>query len=197
MANIFEFEGFRPVIHESSFVHPDASIIGNVIIGKNCYIGSGAAVRGDFGSIIIEDGCNIQENCIVHMFPGVEVRLQENSHVGHSATIHGASIGRDVLIGMSAVVMDEVIVGNGSIIGALSFVPSRMIIPDRKVVVGNPAKIIKDVSDEMFEWKKQGTKLYQELAARCLVSFKECEPLREIPQDRQSMSSDYKIWKSK
>ncbi|WP_054686248.1 gamma carbonic anhydrase family protein, partial [Rhodothermus marinus] len=138
MANIFEFEGFRPVIHESAFIHPNATVIGNVIIGRNVYVAAGAVIRGDWGEIIIEDGCNVQENCVIHMFPGVTVRLEESAHIGHGAIIHGARIGRNALVGMNAVVMDHAVVGAGSIVGALTLVPERMEIPERKIAVGVP-----------------------------------------------------------
>ncbi len=192
---IFEFNGYRPVVHESSFVHPQACITGNVIIGKNVYIGPGAAVRGDWGEIVIEDGCNVQENCTVHMFPGITVYLREAAHIGHGAVIHGAQIGKNVLVGMNAVVMDSVEVGEGAIIGALSFVPEGMIIPSRKIVVGNPAKIIKDVSEEMLGWKTKGTQLYQQLPAELYKTLLECEPLRSVPENRPKQQDIYKNWK--
>ena len=144
---ISQFEGFIPVVHESAFVHPQAAVTGNVIIGKDCYIGPGAALRGDWGGIVLEDGCNVQENCTIHMFPGITVVLEAGAHIGHGAVVHGARIGRNVLIGMNAVVMDRVMVGAGSIVGALTFVPEGMEIPERKVVVGNPARIVKEVSE--------------------------------------------------
>ncbi len=194
MANIFEFNGFKPVVHESAFVHPNATVTGNVIIGKNVYIGPGAAIRGDWGQIIIEDGCNVQENCTIHMFPGVTVVLEINSHIGHGAIIHGARIGRDSLVGMNAVIMDNVVVGKESIIGSLCFVPADTVIPERSVVVGSPAKVVKQVSDEMLEWKKQGTKLYQQLPEDCYRSLRPCEPLREIPVDRKEQHVNYKTW---
>ena len=87
---IYEFKGFIPVIHETAFVHPQASVLGNVTIGRNVYIGPGAAVRGDWGEILIKDGSNVQENCTIHMFPGATVILEESSHIGHGAVIHGA-----------------------------------------------------------------------------------------------------------
>src|SRR5258706_11884854 len=133
----YEFKGFKPVVHGSSFVHPLAAVTGNVIIGKNCYIGPGAALRGDWGGIVIEDGCNVQENCIIHMFPGITVLLKESAHIGHGAIIHGATVGKNVLVGMNSVVMDNVVIGDHSIVGALTFIPEGMIIPQRKVVVGN------------------------------------------------------------
>jgi phenylacetic acid degradation protein len=196
MGNIFEFNGVRPVIDESAFVHPNATITGDVIIGKDVYVGPGAAIRGDWGRIVIEDGCNVQENCTIHMFPGVTVTLQKDAHIGHGAIIHGANIGRNTLVGMNAVVMDNVTVGNECIIGALCFVPAEMNIPDRKVVVGNPAKIVKDVSDELINWKSEGTKLYQKLPKDLYESLKECQPLRQIPNDRPIYKADYKPWKN-
>ena len=194
MANIFAFEGIVPVVHESAFVHPNATVTGNVIIGRSVYIGPGAAIRGDFGAIVIEDGCNVQENCTIHMFPGVTVVLEAGAHIGHGAIVHGARIGANALIGMNAVIMDDAVVGAGSVIGALCFVPTGMQIPPRKVVVGNPAKIVKDVSDEMLAWKTEGTALYQALPARLHASLIACEPLRQLPPDRAVQDSSYTNW---
>lgn len=192
---IYEFNGFKPVVHESAFVHPLAAVTGNVIIGKDVYIGPGAAIRGDWGEIIIEDGCNVQENCTVHMFPGITITLKKNAHIGHGAIIHGANIGFNSLIGMNAVVMDNAEVGDECIVGALCFIPSEMKIPGRKVIVGNPAKIIKDVDDNMLEWKTKGTELYQALPEQLHKTLKECSPLTEIPKDRPTVESTYKTWK--
>lgn len=194
MANVFEFKGYRPVIDKTAFIHPNATVTGNVIIGKNVYVGPGAAIRGDWGQIIIEDGCNIQENCTIHMFPGTTVLLKESAHVGHGAIIHGATLGKNCLIGMNSVIMDNAIIGDECIIGALSMVPAEMLIEARKVVVGNPAKIIKDVSDEMIAWKTKGTALYQQLPLDCHQSLKECEPLRRMPAFRPKQQDDYKTW---
>ena len=191
---IYEFKGFIPVVHESSFVHPQAAVTGNVIIGKDVYIGPGAAIRGDWGGIVIEDGCNVQENCTIHMFPGVTLRLEEGAHIGHGAIIHGAQIGRNVLVGMNAVIMDHAEIGAESIIGALSFVKAETKIPPRSLVVGNPAKIIKQVSDKMIAWKTKGTKLYQSLPKSCFESLRACEPLREIPADRPAQERLFDTW---
>jgi carbonic anhydrase/acetyltransferase-like protein (isoleucine patch superfamily) len=194
---IYEFNNYKPVIHESAFIHPQATVTGDVIIGKNVYIGPGAALRGDWGQIIIENGCNVQENCTIHMFPGVAVVLKQNAHIGHGAIIHGAQIGKNVLVGMNAVIMDNAIVGDGCIVGALTFIPNDMIIPERKVVVGNPAKIVKDVSDEMLEWKTKGTEIYQQLPSQLYASLKSCEPLREIEKGRKPHEDFYKTWKNR
>ena len=191
---IYQYKNFIPVIDESSFIHPQAAVTGNVIIGKNVYIGPGAALRGDFGKIIIEDGCNVQENCTIHMFPGVTVLLKENAHIGHGAIIHGAVIGRNCMIGMNAVVMDNVILEEECIVGALSFVKADQHIPSRSLLVGNPAKIIRKISDEMIAWKTAGTKVYQQLAADMKNEWKVCEPLRESTPDNGKMDVDYKTW---
>ncbi|MBP6090451.1 MAG: transferase hexapeptide repeat family protein [Crocinitomicaceae bacterium] len=191
---IYSFNGFIPVIKQSSFIHPQASVIGNVLIGENVYVGPSAVIRGDWGQIIIEDGCNIQENCTVHMFPGTTVTLKKGAHIGHGAIIHGGTIGENCLIGMNSVIMDDVIMEAECIIGALSFVPAKMHLPKRSLAVGNPAKIIKEVSDEMITWKTQGTALYQALPADCHATMKACEPLREIEANRPSQEKMYETW---
>jgi carbonic anhydrase/acetyltransferase-like protein (isoleucine patch superfamily) len=191
---IYSFKGFIPVVHETAFVHPQAAVTGNVIIGKNVYIGPGAAIRGDWGQIIIEDNCNVQENCTVHVFPGTTMYLREMAHIGHGAIIHGADIGRNVLVGMNAVVMDRSEIGDESIIGALSFVKADTQIPRRSLVVGNPHKIIREVSDDMLKWKTEGTHVYMGLPADCHETLKACEPLREIPKDRKVQDRMYETW---
>ncbi|WP_160129469.1 acyltransferase [Kordia antarctica] len=188
---IYEFKGYIPVVHESSFVHPLAAVTGNVIIGKNCYIGPGAAIRGDWGEIILEDGVNVQENCTVHMFPGKSIVLKESAHIGHGAIIHGANIGRNVLVGMNTVIMDDAEIGDESIIGAMAFVKAKTVIPNRSLVVGNPAKVIKQVSDEMIAWKTKGTQLYQQLPKDCHETLHEVEPLREVPKNRPTQEAFY------
>jgi phenylacetic acid degradation protein len=191
---IYSFKGIIPVIHESSFIHPQAAITGNVIIGKDCYIGPGAALRGDWGQIILEDGCNVQENCTIHMFPGVTVLLKTGSHIGHGAVIHGATIGKNCLVGMNAVVMDNVVLGDECIVGALSFVKADEIFAHRSLVAGNPAKKIKEVSNEMMAWKTEGTRLYQQLPKDLFEHWEATEPLRAIPTNHPSISVQYNTW---
>jgi phenylacetic acid degradation protein len=193
---IYSFKEFTPIIHESSFIHPLAAITGNVIIGKDCYIGPGAALRGDWGQIIIEDGCNVQENCTIHMFPGVTVLLKAGSHIGHGAIVHGATIGKNCLIGMNAVVMDNVVLGDECIVGALSFVKEGEQFDNRSLIVGNPAKKIKDVTDEMISWKTEGTKLYQALPKDMFENWKVTEPLREMSGTIPVQQAGYKPRKS-
>jgi phenylacetic acid degradation protein len=191
----YEFNGVKPVIDKTAFIHPQAIVTGSVIIGKNVYIGPGTALRGDWGTIIIEDGCNVQENCTVHMFPGVTVLLKEAAHIGHGAIIHGATIGKNCLVGMNAVIMDEVELGDECIIGALSFIKQGEKFSSRSLIAGNPAKIIKEVSDEMINWKTEGTKLYQQLPAQCFQTLKPCEPLREQTEQQFIFNSNYKPFK--
>ena len=194
---IYSFNGFIPVVHPSSFVHPQACVTGNVIIGKNVYIAPNAVLRGDWGKIIIEDGCNVQENCTVHMFPGVTTLLKENAHIGHGAVIHGATIGKNCLIGMNAVIMDNVVLDDECIVGALSFIKANEIFEKRSLIVGNPAKKIKEVSDEMIAWKTAGTQLYQALPKQLYQTLIACEPLIEEPLDRKEQEQNYTVWTNK
>ena len=189
---IYSFNGYIPVVHETSFVHPLAAVTGNVIIGKNCYIGPGAAIRGDWGQIVLEDGVNVQENCTVHMFPGKSITLEKSTHIGHGAIIHGANLGENCLIGMNSVIMDDAKIGAESIVGAMVFVKAETRIPKRSLVIGNPAKVVKQVSDEMIAWKTKGTQLYQQLPADCHESLKEVEPLRQVPQNMKIQEDVYK-----
>ncbi len=194
MANIFSFKGFIPVVHPTAFVHPNATVTGNVMIGKDVYIGPGAAIRGDWGRIEIGDGCNVQENCTIHMFPGKTVVLEPGAHVGHGAVVHGAHLGRNCMIGMNAVLMDDAMIGADSIVGALTFVPAGMSIPEKSVAVGNPARIIREASEEMIAWKTKGTSLYQQLPHACRESLIPCEPLEVEEPNRPNQENLYKIW---
>jgi phenylacetic acid degradation protein len=197
---IYMFKGVKPVVDPSSFVHPQAAVTGDVIIGRNVYIGPGAAIRGDWGRIVIEDGCNVQENCTLHMFPGVTVWLKEGAHIGHGAIIHGAVIGRNCLVGMNSVIMDDAEIGEESVIGALSLIRAGEKIPRRSLVVGNPGVIIKQVSDEMIRWKTEGTALYQSLPKEMQEHWGPCESLPALPPSPskgKEGAKPYKPWKNK
>ncbi|MCX8020116.1 MAG: transferase hexapeptide repeat family protein [Chitinophagaceae bacterium] len=187
----YEFKGAKPAVHPDAYVHESAMVIGNVIIGSHCYIGPGAVLRGDWGVIVLENGCNVQENCVIHMFPGLTVYLKEGAHIGHGAVIHGATIGKNCLIGMNAVVMDHAEIGDECVVGALTFIREGVKIPPRSVVAGNPGKIIKKVSDTMLRWKTEGTALYQKLASENFRVLKPCKPLRKIPKNIQQLPETY------
>ncbi len=193
----YSFEGFIPVVDPSSYIHDTASVIGDVIIGKDCYVGPGAVIRGDWGRIIIEDGCNVQENCVVHMFPGKHITFESGAHIGHGAVVHGATLKSNCLIGMNAVVMDGAVVGKNSIVGALSFVKAEEIIPDNHLYAGNPGRIIKEISADMIAWKTEGTALYQSLPALCHASLLPVTPLSAVEDNRPSHEMVHKTWKTR
>ena len=194
---LYEFNGHRPLVDASAFVHPQAAVTGNVVIGKNVYIGPGAAIRGDWGKIVIEDGCNVQENCTIHMFPGVVVLLKEGAHIGHGAVVHGATIGRNCLVGMNSVIMDNVELGDECVVGALCFIKAGEKIPRRSVVVGNPGKVVKEVSDEMINWKTEGTKLYQGLPEEMRRHWKvvDGEGMIQATSESNEQAVSYRPWK--
>jgi len=191
----YSFNGFIPVVHPAAFVHQTAVLIGDVIVNEDCYIGPGAVIRGDWGRITLEPGCNVQENCVVHMFPGIHIVFERGAHVGHGAVIHGAHLKKNCLIGMNAVVMDGAVVGENSIVGALSFVKSEEIIPDNHLFAGNPGKIIRALGDEQIAWKTSGTALYQSLPKECHATLLPVEPLIEMESNRPSHTLRYRPWK--
>jgi phenylacetic acid degradation protein len=181
---VYAFEGFTPVVDPSAFVHPLAVLIGDVLVGPNCYVAPGASLRGDFGRILLGAGSNVQDNCVLHSFPGQDVRLEEDSHVGHGAVLHGCSVRRGALIGIHAVVMDGVVVGEEAFVGASSFVRAGFVVPPRTLVTGVPARVVRELKAEELAWKATGTREYQELAARCLASLREAAPLAAPEPDR-------------
>ena len=189
MANCYEFKGFVPVIPEDTFVHPQAMLIGNVILGHGCYIGPGASLRGDFGRIVVGDGANVQDNCILHSFPGRDAVVEPDGHIGHGAILHGCTIGQNALVGMNAVIMDGVILGAESIVGAQAFVRGETVVPPRSMVVGSPAKVIREVTEKEVAWKTRGTAEYQQLARDCLAGLKPVAPLGRVEENRPEMAA--------
>ncbi len=185
----YSLDGLTPVVDPSSFVHPQASLIGDVIVGPRCYIGPHASLRGDFGRIVLAAGCNVQDGCVLHCFPGKETRLEEDAHVGHGAVLHGCTIGRGALIGIGAIVMDDVVVEEEAFVGAGSFVRAGFVVPRRTLVTGIPARVVRTLKAEELAWKETGTREYQQLAARCLKDFRECPPLAAAEADRPSFGS--------
>lgn len=182
---IYSYDGITPVIDPAAFVHPDAVVIGDVLIGPACYVGPGAVLRGDFGRIVMETGSNLQETCVVHAFPGKDVVIEEAGHVGHGAVLHGCRIGRNALIGMNAVVMDEAVVGADSIVAALAFVKAGAVIPPRSLAVGSPARVIRELSEDEVSWKSQGTAIYQRLALEAPAKLRPAVALTVAEPDRR------------
>jgi phenylacetic acid degradation protein len=181
---IYEFEGIKPVVDPSAFVHPTAVLIGDVIIGENCLVGPCAVMRGDIGRLIMEKGSNLQDTCVVHSFPGDDSIIEEDGHIGHGAVLHGCVIKKNAMVGMNAVVMDGAVIGENSFVAAMAFVKAGMEVPPNVVVAGCPAKIIKELSEKDIEWKSDGTRIYQHLAQRHAVTGIECEPLEAVEPNR-------------
>lgn len=194
---VYAFQGMIPVVHESSFVHPQATVIGHVTIGPDCYVGPGAVLRGDWGKIILERGVNVQECAVIHMFPGTTVLLEEGAHIGHGAMIHGARVGRNAMVGMNAVLLDDVVLGDECIVGALALVRAGSSWPKRSLIIGHPAERKGQVSDSMVAHKTEGTALYQRLPAECHEGLIEVEPLRHDPNNRPEVFPEFETWQKR
>lgn len=187
---VYQIDGLTPVVPEDSYVHPMAVLIGDVIIGHRVYIGPGACLRGDFGRIIVKDGANVQDNCVMHGFPEQETVVEEDGHIGHGAILHGCIVGRNALIGMNAEILDGAHIGENSIVGAAAFIKAKAEFAANKLIVGSPAKAIRELSPEEIEWKKKGTREYQDLVIRCQQTMHQVEPLREVEEHRRKITFD-------
>jgi carbonic anhydrase/acetyltransferase-like protein (isoleucine patch superfamily) len=191
---IYAFRNMVPVVDPSAYVHPQATLIGHVTVGPDCYVGPGAVLRGDWGKVVLERGCNVQECCVLHMFPGATVLLEEGAHVGHGAMVHGARVGRNSLVGMNAVLLDDVELEEECIVGALALVKAGTRWPRRSLVVGNPAERKGEVSDEMIAHKTEGTALYQGLPADAHLHLTEVDALTSVPANRVEDFPSYDTW---
>jgi phenylacetic acid degradation protein len=185
MVKVYEIDGVRPVVHPTAYVHPTAVLVGDVIVGPRCYVGPLASLRGDFGRLILEEGANVQDTCVMHGFPEDDTVVEVDGHIGHGAVLHGCRVGRNAMVGMNAVVMDKSVVGAGSIVGAAAFVKAGMQIPPRSLVLGAPAKVVREVTDEELQWKGFGTKQYHDLAVRSMRTMREVEAFTEVEPDRK------------
>jgi len=183
----YEIDGLKPVVHPSADVHPDAVLIGDVIIGPHCYVAPLASLRGDFGRIVLEAGSNLQDGCVMHGFPGTDTVVEEDGHVGHGAVLHGCRVGRNALIGMKAVIMDNATIGDSAFVAACAFIKAGMQVPARHLAAGMPAKLVRELSEEEIRWKADGTRCYQALTDRCLASLRPCNPLIEMEPGRQRL----------
>jgi phenylacetic acid degradation protein len=189
MVKVYSIDGVTPVVHPSAYVHPSAVLIGDVIIGPRCYVGPAASLRGDFGRLILEEGANVQDTCVMHGFPESDTVVEQDGHIGHGAVLHGCRIGRNALVGMNAVVMDGAVIGASSIVAAMAFVKAGSVIPPRSLVVGSPAKVLRELTDDEIAWKTAGTRQYQELAERSLRTMQETVALTEVEPDRQRVNA--------
>lgn len=185
MAKVYSWDGIVPVIDPAAFVHPEAVVIGDVIVSAGVYVGPCAVLRGDFGRIVLHEGSNVQETCVVHSFPGKDVVVEEAGHIGHGAVLHGCHIGRNAMVGMNAVVMDEAVVGENTIIAAMAFVKAGAQIPPNSLAVGSPAKVVRQLSAEEIAWKRQGTGVYQQLAIEAKVKLAPAVALTQVEAGRR------------
>jgi phenylacetic acid degradation protein len=190
MAKVYEIDGIRPVIHPTAYVHPSAVLIGDVIVGPRCYVGPLASLRGDFGRLVLEEGANVQDTCVMHGFPEDDTVVEVDGHIGHGAVLHGCRVGRNAMVGMNAVVMDKAVVGAESIVGAAAFVKAGMVIPPRSLVLGAPARVMRPVTDEEIAWKSYGTRQYHDLNLRSMRTLREVEALVEVEPDRKRLVFD-------
>ncbi len=185
----YEIDGIRPVVDPTAYVHPTAVLVGDVIIGPRCYVGPVASLRGDFGRIILEEGSNVQDTCVMHGFPGTDTRIEVDGHIGHGAVLHGCTVKRNAMVGMNAVVMDEAVIGESAMVAACAFVKAAMVVPPRHLAAGVPAKILRELSDEEIAWKVSGTRSYQQLAERSLATLREVSPLTAAEPDRRRIDA--------
>jgi len=186
---VYELDGLVPVISDKAFVHETAVIIGDVFIDEGVYIGPNASLRGDFGRIIIKKDANIQDCCVCHSFPNIDVIVEEKGHIGHSAILHGCHVKYNAMVGMGSVVMDEAVIGENAILGASSLVPAKMNIPNNHLAFGNPAKVRRELKKEEIQWKEKGSQEYTNLAYDCLKNLKKCEPLKQSNEQRDQQRS--------
>lgn len=189
MSGIYAYDGVVPVVDPDAFVHPAAVLIGDVIVGPNCYVGPLACLRGDFGRIVMEAGSNLQETCVVHSFPDLEVVIEEEGHIGHGAVLHGCRIGRNAMVGMNAVVMDEAVVGENAIVAAMAFVKAKDRIPPNSLAVGAPARVVRELTAQEIQWKRQGTGVYRALAAEAGHKLERVQPLTAVEPNRRRVSA--------
>lgn len=196
----YAIDGIRPVVDPTSYVHPTATLIGDVIVGAGCYIGPSAVLRGDFGRLILEEGANLQDTCVMHGFPNTDTVVEKNGHIGHGAVLHGCRVKENALVGMNSVIMDGAVIGESAIVAAMSFVKADFTVPDRHLVAGTPCKVLRELSEQEIAWKSTGTGDYQRLTKRSLASMIETTPLAEAEADRprlQNVSDSIPLYQKK
>ena len=187
MPKVYAIDGIVPVVDPSAFVHPSAVLIGDVIVGPRAYVGPAACLRGDFGRIVVEEGANVQDTCMLHGFPGKDTVVGPEATIGHGAVLHGCVVGRGALVGMNAVVNDNAEVGEDAVVAALAFVKAEARIPARALAAGIPAKVLRELSAAEVDWKKNNMLLYQQLAERSMTTMQEVEALTEVEPGRKRL----------
>ena len=188
MLQVYSIDGITPVVAESAYVHPSAVLIGDVIVGPGCYVGPHASLRGDMGRIVMEEGSNLQDGCCMHSFPGQDAIVETNGHIGHGAVLHGCRVGRNAMVGINSVVMDGAVIGESSIVAAMAFVKANQFVPPYSLVMGTPAKVIRELTAQECAWKSEGTEIYQRLSKRCFETLMQREPLRQVEANRKRIN---------
>ncbi len=184
---VYALDGITPVVDPTAFVHPSAVLIGDVLVGPGAYIGPCASLRGDFGRIEVRTGANIQDNCVMHGFPGTDTVVEEGGHIGHGAILHGCIVQRNGLVGMNAVVNDNAVIGESAMVAAMAFVKAGFVVPPRTLVAGVPGRLIRELTGDELAWKKEGTTGYQQLTRRCLATMQATAPLSAPEAERRRM----------
>lgn len=190
MLKVYSIDGITPVVDPTAFVHPSAVLIGDVIVGPGVYVGPFASLRGDFGRIEMKRGSNVQDACVIHGIAQQDTIVDEDGHIGHAAVLHGCYIGRNAMVGMNAVVMDGARVGQDTIVGAMAFVKAGLEIPPRSLVMGAPARVLRELTDQEIAGKHFGTRQYQHLAQRCIRTLREVAPLAEVEPGRARLTPE-------
>jgi len=185
MLKVYAIDGIVPVVHPRAYVHPSAVLIGDVIVAAGVYVGPCACLRGDFGRIVIEQGANIQDCCILHAFPDRDLVVEVDGHIGHGAVLHGCVVRNNAMVGINSVVNDNAVVGESSIVGAMAFVKAGFEVPPRSLVLGVPGKVMRELSADELAWKRDATRQYQALAVRSLATMKETAALAEVEANRK------------
>ena len=190
MVKVYSIDGITPVVDPRAYVHPTAVLIGDVIVGPRAYVGPGACLRGDFGRIVVEEGANIQDTCVLHGLPDRDMLVEADGHIGHGAVLHGCVVRRNALVGINAVVNDNAEVGESAIVAAMAFVKAEFVVPPRSLAAGVPAKILRALTEAEMAWKRDATRQYQALAVRSLATLRETEALTEVAPGRNRQGDE-------
>ena len=150
-------------INKTTYLAPGAHVVGDVTLGKDVNIWYNAVVRGNTGSIFIGDGSNVQDNCTLHTDTGHSIHIGRGVSIGHNAVVHGCTVGDNTVVGMGSILLNGSVIGRNCIIGAGALVTGKMNIPDGSIVVGNPARILRQMTDGEIQANRQNAAHYLEL----------------------------------
>ena len=170
---LYEFDGKRPRVPDDSFVHPQAALIGDVELGHECLIAPGVSIRADFGPVTIGNHSSVQDNSVIHVYPGSRVVIEDDVTIAHGVILHDVHIKSRCVIGMGAIILFNVVCEEDVFVSVGAVVPRGMLIPAGKIVAGNPAKITHDVTDDQKTMAKAGIDYYRELCRKYIATMKQ------------------------